>query len=311
MRLAALSSSAALVEAALPEREPHRFLYERLLALLRSLQSDEPGMRWPQDYVRWELDLLTELGFGLDLSRCAVTGVTTDLAFVSPRSGRAVSRRAAGRYRDRLLHLPEFLGGAGPAQSDDGDPRLGSDRIFPGAACFHPAESAASGTQPSCAVSGTAQMTAPVTLETERLILRPWREEDRAPFAALNADPTVMEFFPKTLDLGRKRRDRRSGAGRLRPARLRTVGAGSERRSVIHRFLRHLDSTLSRRISRPASKSAGGLRLTRGVMAMRARHPQRRWSLAFERLGLSEIVAFATPDQPPLPPRDGAPRHGL
>jgi DNA repair protein RecO (recombination protein O) len=119
MRLAALSSAAALVEAALPEREPHRFLYERLLALLRSLQSDEPGMRWPQDYVRWELDLLTELGFGLDLSRCAVTGVTTDLAFVSPRSGRAVSLQAAGRYRDRLLHLPEFLGGAGPAQPDE------------------------------------------------------------------------------------------------------------------------------------------------------------------------------------------------
>jgi DNA repair protein RecO (recombination protein O) len=119
MRLAALSSSAALVEAALPEREPHRFLYDRLLALLRSLQSDEPGMRWPQDYVRWELDLLTELGFGLDLSHCTVTGVTTDLAFVSPRSGRAVSRQAGGRYGDRLLPLPEFLGGAGPAQSDE------------------------------------------------------------------------------------------------------------------------------------------------------------------------------------------------
>jgi len=119
VRLAALSSAAALVEAALPEREPHRFLYDRLLDLFRSFQSDERGISWPKDYVRWELDLLTELGFGLDLSRCAVTGATADLAYVSPRSGRAVSREAARPYQDRLLPLPEFLGGAGPGQSED------------------------------------------------------------------------------------------------------------------------------------------------------------------------------------------------
>lgn len=119
MRLAALSSAAALVEAGLPEREPHRFLYERLLDLLRTLQSEERTLRWPEDYIRWELDLLTELGFGLDLSRCAVTGGNADLAYVSPRSGRAVSRGAAGPYEDRLLALPEFLGGAGPEQPDD------------------------------------------------------------------------------------------------------------------------------------------------------------------------------------------------
>ena len=107
------------MEAALPVREPHRFLYDRLLDLLRSFQSDERGISWPKDYVRWELDLLTELGFGLDLSRCAVTGATADLAYVSPRSGRAVSREAARPYQDRLLPLPEFLGGAGPGQSED------------------------------------------------------------------------------------------------------------------------------------------------------------------------------------------------
>jgi DNA repair protein RecO (recombination protein O) len=59
--------------------------------------------------VRWELDLLTSLGFGLDLTRCAATGDTADLAYVSPKSGRAVSRAAGHGYRDRLLPLPSFL----------------------------------------------------------------------------------------------------------------------------------------------------------------------------------------------------------
>jgi DNA repair protein RecO (recombination protein O) len=119
IRLAALTSAAALLEAALPEREPHRLLYEKLLALLRTLQADEPAIRWPEDYVRWELALLTELGFGLDLSRCVVTGGTDDLGYVSPRSGRAVSRKSAAPYRNRLLPLPAFLGGAGAAEPND------------------------------------------------------------------------------------------------------------------------------------------------------------------------------------------------
>ncbi len=117
-RLAALASAAALAEAALPEREPHRSVYDRLLALLRSLERDGFA-RWPEEYVRWELALLADLGFGLDLSRCAVTGSTTDLAYVSPRSGRAVSSGAAAPYRERLFALPAFLGGAGAAQADD------------------------------------------------------------------------------------------------------------------------------------------------------------------------------------------------
>jgi DNA repair protein RecO (recombination protein O) len=104
-RLAALSSACALVEAALPEREPHPNAYEGLAALIGALaQPNYAGA-----YVRWELALLTELGFGLDLASCAATGSNDDLAFVSPKSGRAVSAAAAEPYRRRLLPLPRFL----------------------------------------------------------------------------------------------------------------------------------------------------------------------------------------------------------
>jgi DNA repair protein RecO (recombination protein O) len=114
-RLAALASAAALAEAALPEREPHRAVYDRLLALLQTLEADEAAAGWPAEYARWELALLADLGFGLDLSRCAATGATDGLTHVSPRTGRAVSASAAAPYRERLLPLPPFLGGAGPA----------------------------------------------------------------------------------------------------------------------------------------------------------------------------------------------------
>lgn len=103
--LAALSSACALAEAVLPEREPHPAVYEATLKLLMAL----PGSRWAEEYVRWELALLAELGFGLDLARCAATGVNDGLAFVSPRTGRAVSAVAGEPYRDKLLVLPTFL----------------------------------------------------------------------------------------------------------------------------------------------------------------------------------------------------------
>ncbi len=105
-RLAALSSACALVDATLPEREPHAALYDGLLVLLSTLGDDEV---WPSVYVRWELGLLAELGFGLDLGACAATGVTDDLTHVSPKSGRAVSAGAAAPYKERLLTLPGFL----------------------------------------------------------------------------------------------------------------------------------------------------------------------------------------------------------
>lgn len=107
LRLAALASAAALVDAALPEREPQPALFDASLALLGALA----GPAWAEAYVLWELGLLGALGFGLDLSACAVTGGSDDLAFVSPRSGRAVSAAAAAAFRDRLLTLPGFLAG--------------------------------------------------------------------------------------------------------------------------------------------------------------------------------------------------------
>lgn len=105
LRLAALQALCAVAEAALPERERHRAVYVGMLDLLGILGGDT----WAGHYVRWELALLTDLGFGLDLSTCAATGSNDDLAFVSPKSGRAVSASAGEPYRDRLLALPDFL----------------------------------------------------------------------------------------------------------------------------------------------------------------------------------------------------------
>ena len=104
-RLAALSAAAALLLAALPEREPHAHIFASFAALLGAFDSSD----WPEAYVVWECGLLAALGFGLDLTRCAVTGATDDLSHVSPRTGRAVSPAAAVPYRDKLLPLPAFL----------------------------------------------------------------------------------------------------------------------------------------------------------------------------------------------------------
>ena len=90
----------------LPEREPHEAVHAGLLAVLASLADEEV---WPSALVKWELGLLQALGYGLDLSACAATGATDDLAYVSPRSGRAVSRAAGAPYHGRLLALPAFL----------------------------------------------------------------------------------------------------------------------------------------------------------------------------------------------------------
>jgi len=122
LRLAAAVSGLALVERAVPEREPHPALYSATAVLIAALAGAAPD--WPQAYVRWELGLLAEIGFGLDLTRCAATGQDRDLAFVSPRSGRAVSAAAGAPYGDRLLPLPGFLVGAAgvaPAAERGGD----------------------------------------------------------------------------------------------------------------------------------------------------------------------------------------------
>jgi DNA repair protein RecO (recombination protein O) len=110
-RLAALTAAAAIVEAVLPEREPHQPVYQGLLSFLDGLEHNET-LIWAAVYVRFELGLLAELGFGLDLSRCAATGTSDDLVYVSPRTGRAVSAVAGAPYKDRLLQLPKFLLGS-------------------------------------------------------------------------------------------------------------------------------------------------------------------------------------------------------
>ena len=114
-RLAGLTAACAVCETTLPEREAHPRVFNGLIALL-SVLADGDG--WPSAYVKWELGVLAELGFGLDLSQCAATGQRDHLAYVSPRTGRAVSRSAAEPYRERLLVLPPFLledGAAGSA----------------------------------------------------------------------------------------------------------------------------------------------------------------------------------------------------
>jgi DNA repair protein RecO (recombination protein O) len=103
--LAAIGSLTALAKQ-LPERDPHPQLYRGALEVLQAL--DDANV-WPALLVRWEMMLLQDLGFGLDLSECAATGTDADLVYVSPRSGRAVSRDAGQPYCDRLLNLPRFL----------------------------------------------------------------------------------------------------------------------------------------------------------------------------------------------------------
>jgi DNA repair protein RecO (recombination protein O) len=114
IRLACLVSACAVTEVALPDREPHEPVFHGLTALLEALETP----LWAPAYVRWELGLLQELGFGLDLGTCAATGANDALAFVSPRTGRAVSLSAGEPYRDKLLTLPGFL--IGQAASRNG-----------------------------------------------------------------------------------------------------------------------------------------------------------------------------------------------
>lgn len=117
LALAALRAACALAEGALPEREAHPRIFHGLVAFIATLARGT-DLALP-DLVRWEADLLAELGYGLDLSTCAVTGGHEDLAYVSPRSGRAVSAGAAGEWRERLLPLPAFLLGQGPSGPAD------------------------------------------------------------------------------------------------------------------------------------------------------------------------------------------------
>jgi DNA repair protein RecO (recombination protein O) len=111
-RLTALASAMAVADRALPEREVHTPIYDGTQALIEALHHDA----WAEAYVQWEVQVLRELGFGLDLRRCAGGG-SGRLVYVSPRSGRAVSDEAGAPYSAKLLPLPGFLagyGGGGP-----------------------------------------------------------------------------------------------------------------------------------------------------------------------------------------------------
>ncbi|WP_226782165.1 DNA repair protein RecO [Oceaniglobus trochenteri] len=114
--LAGLNAITALLSFCLPERESHPLLYARSIALLDLLGDNDD---WPLAYLHWEQALLEETGFGLDLTSCAATGSFDDLAYVSPRTGRAVSRQGAGEWADRLLPLPLCMLGQGTASAGE------------------------------------------------------------------------------------------------------------------------------------------------------------------------------------------------
>ena len=120
LALTGLAAAAAVSQGALPEREPHPGAFLAFEALMGAFVIPEV---WPAIFVRFEAGLLEDLGFGLDLSRCAATGTMDDLIYVSPRTGRAVSREAGAPYADKMLKLPPFMLGAqaGLGEGDVGD----------------------------------------------------------------------------------------------------------------------------------------------------------------------------------------------
>jgi len=116
LHLAMLSSVCAVAEGALPEREAHPRVFDGLVHLIAHLSQGEHVM---PDLIRWEIVLLADLGYGLDLSSCALSGETAGLAYVSPKTGRAVTAAAAGVWTSRLLRLPSFLVGGDEAEPPD------------------------------------------------------------------------------------------------------------------------------------------------------------------------------------------------
>jgi DNA repair protein RecO (recombination protein O) len=109
LSLAMLTSVCAVTEDALPEREPHEAVFAGLIALLPRLILGQSVL---PELILWETVLLSDLGFGLDITACAITGATEDLAYISPKTGRAVTEEGAGQWKERLLRLPPFMTGA-------------------------------------------------------------------------------------------------------------------------------------------------------------------------------------------------------
>lgn len=118
--LIGLNAFISMATALLPEREPHPGLFEVAEIFLDALMAQDTA-HWLALYIRWEMGVLDALGFGLDLSRCAGTGMVDNLIYVSPRSGRAVSREAGRHYTERLFPLPAFLLGPQNISPSRGD----------------------------------------------------------------------------------------------------------------------------------------------------------------------------------------------
>jgi len=127
LALAGLNAVTGILAFCLSEREPHGQFYTQTETLLDLLGQDDV---WPLAYLKWEQALLDEMGFGLDLGKCAVTGQTQGLVYVSPKSGRAVSVKGAGDWADRLLPLPPCLQGIGPAPDSEVQQALGTTGYF-------------------------------------------------------------------------------------------------------------------------------------------------------------------------------------
>ena len=108
LKIIGLTAAASIAEQALPDREPVPQIYEGLLVLLETMVAHDEKV-WLAAYIRWEIGFLSESGFKLSLDRCVATGAFNDLAFVSPKSGCAVSASAGYAYREKLLPLPGFL----------------------------------------------------------------------------------------------------------------------------------------------------------------------------------------------------------
>lgn len=119
VKLTALQSACALADRTMPENEKHIGVFEGLKAVLSAFATEV----WAPAYIYWEIGLLKELGFGLDLATCAATGTTEDLIYVSPKSGRAVCRTSGFIYKEKMLNLPPFL--RGEARFEDEDIRDG------------------------------------------------------------------------------------------------------------------------------------------------------------------------------------------
>ena len=112
LRLAGLASMCVLIEACIPEREPARNVFEATNDMIKMICGVTEDEVWLAGYIRWEIGLLSLAGFGLQLDYCGVSGESENLAYVSPRTGVAVTAEVAGEHAPKLLPLPGFLGGA-------------------------------------------------------------------------------------------------------------------------------------------------------------------------------------------------------